>query len=315
MPKGRALKDKRGPLTAEEKAEAVRLYAAGEHSFRDIAETMNSNPATISRVIHDAGVEVRKPGPSDIQRRNSRLRAEQRKREAEVRLANEIAMARLEERVNVKADQLDLGSADEQLRRNYFAHAEAEREARASVALDGDTQSVGPVVNDIVDQSMDQPRAEIRWRGETLDQAQDVGERIHTVGELLDGVGFFSGQLPHGHLVWQPTGEMANVPAPDSLPWTGEEQPTIEGLQAEHSKELERAHAWGKEQWAAGVRHGYEQATSGIVDLLRECMRHVPTESNGFKALEDFLEMLEDGEHFYRQHKDRKPWLNPENWR
>lgn len=357
-------KPPRSRISEAEEQRMAELYKSGEYSLRDIADQFDTNPTSVSRILKAAGVEMRKPGVSDLairnMKRNNKIRAEQRKREAEVRLAEEIAAARRRERVDAKADslqqELDQGNS-------VFGASQLQEEARASVALDGETQVIGV--------PLDEPRTEIRWQpreGEHIAHAQTTAERVHQVDELLAEVGFLSARLPHGHLVWQPLEGAAEF---DEREWLGREplpeaqgllpqelvdeyaqttknatdddhmsvlcfagqhdrcvsdwctcphhqakpvepEPSVEEMAAEHAAELDRVHTWSKEQWGAGVRHGYESATNGVADLLRECIKE--TAGHAAEALTEFLEMLEDGEHFYRQRKDKKPWLNPRNW-
>lgn len=365
----------RGPFTPEEEARVEELYRTGEYSSRDLAREFNSNPSKILKILASRQVPLRPPGPSEIQKRNTKRaageRKEARKRQAEIAMAQEIAAARRRERVNAKADQLNLTERQQQLLEaaEDTGSVWLAQEALSSVALDGETHVVGEVqpgpevtvseaqqaartlgghLEFSVEQADDEPRTEIRWRpreGEHIAHAQTIAERVHQVDELLADAGFFSGRTEHGHLVWQPG--PSNVgktffpqpPVPDLGSFVEEEpkveearaqgyllaqeeqaqarradytEQALEELSAEHRAELDRVHAWSKEQWAAGVRHGYESATNGVADLLRECIKE--TAGHAAEALTEFLEMLEDGEHFYLQRKDKKPWLNPRNW-
>jgi transposase-like protein len=355
---------RKSPLSDEEKAKAVEMYASGEYSFRDIAEEMDSNPTTIARVVKDAGVPIRNQGSSAIavrnMKRNNARRREAAKQAAELRLAEEIAAARRQDRINARADEIAAVNPGS----GVFASL-LEKEARASVALDGETHVVGdstPVTNyalqeaapteeclqfservghgphewqmpnpkllprgdngirwcpgnarddDYTPEAIDrteEDRSEVTWSADPDHRHHDAvvaSQAIHRMEQLARPLNSFSSVRREGTLVWTKAG--------DQPEWAGlREDPSVEEMAAEHSAELSRAHEYAKAQWKQGVSYGYDQATKAVLELIDHLFKtgSVPAESVAAAVMEELKDLINEGEHWYRQHKDPKPWQN-----
>lgn len=275
-------------LSAEERARVIEMYSSGEYSFRDIAEEMDTNPTSVARICKDAGLEIRKPGPSPIARRNLVRNNKRRKEQAELRMAKEIAEARLRDRVDARADQLSLGE-----------HLVA--------SLVGEPRRDDDYTPEAVDRTAaEEEREEIRvstWSPtpEELQAAQEAARRLHEGEEPWDGR-LLGPVEAEPSAEGQTTAEMAAAYEDQIQSFMN----SAEEMAAEHSLELARVREQSKLQWDSGVSYGYEQATNAVLGLIARMLEESPEKAEG----EELIKLLERGEHWYLQHRSPKPWQN-----
>lgn len=317
---GRVRKKARAPLTDPEKERVVELYRGGEHSLRDIAEQFDSNPSSISRIIHDAGVPMRAPGPSEIQRRNQQRRMVARAEQAR-------ALATYEDNIKAAVPKPRVRAADRLIAGDNPLAAQARaalhQEGRPSLSdqIQSEAEYDERHFDDIVEQGMEEETHTVTWTPLTeRADPQAFNDALGRVEEDVKGMGSFAVTYPEGTLQWTRSGDQPFFP-PEKGP-TLEDLPTDTGwkpMPEQSQQELQRQHAAEQLRWESGVSFGYERATNDVTRLVD----HLLADRREFGAANEYVrtalfrvvELLGNGEHFYQARRDPKPWNRAENWK